>query len=187
MIATMTELGQRLRRLRRAEDRTLKDVAQKTGYSEAYLSQVERGRASPSLASLKKIADGYGVSVAELFAENHGDANGLVLRRRDRRRMAIANSTLVKELLVARQGGKKMEPLCVTIEPGGGSKGAYDHAGEEFGLVLSGTLELMVEDHVYLVRRGDSFYFTSTRLHGFRNPSARRKAVVLWVITPPSF
>jgi hypothetical protein len=45
----------------------------------------------------------------------------------------------------------------------------------------------MVEDHVYLVRRGDSFYFTSTRLHGFRNPSTRRKAVVLWVITPPSF
>ena len=101
--------------------------------------------------------------------------------------MAIANSTLVKELLVARQGGKKMEPLCVTIEPGGGSKGTYDHAGEEFGLVLSGTLELVVEDHVYLVRQGDSFYFTSTRLHGFRNPSARRKAVVLWIITPPSF
>ena len=40
---------------------------------------------------------------------------------------------------------------------------------------------------VYLVRQGDSFYFNSTRLHGFRNPSHRRKAVVLWVITPPSF
>ena len=183
----MTDLGQRLRRLRRAEDRTLKDVAQKTGYSEAYLSQVELGRASPSLTSLKKIADGYGVAIAELFADAHGDANRVMLRRRERRRMAIANSTLVKELLVARQSGKKMEPLCVTIDPGGGSEGTYDHAGEEFGLVLSGSLELRVEDQVYLVRQGDSFYFNSTRLHGFRNPSHRRKAVVLWVITPPSF
>src|SRR5262249_55331232 len=141
----MTDLGQRLRRLRRAAERTLRDVAQKTGYSEAYLSQVERGRTSPSLASLKKIADGYGVSVAELFAENHGDTNRLVLRRRERRRMAIANSTLVKELLVAKQGGKRMEPLCVTIEPGGGSKGTYDHPGEEFGLALSRPFQLLLQ------------------------------------------
>ncbi len=75
----------------------------------------------------------------------------------------------------------------MTIAPGEGSKGAYDHAGEEFGLVLSGTLELQVEHQVFRLSKGDSFYFSSTRLHGFRNPSRRRPTVVLWVITPPSF
>jgi transcriptional regulator with XRE-family HTH domain len=183
----MNDLGQRLRRLRRTQERTLKDVAHKTGYSEAYLSQVETGRVSPSLASLKKIADGYGIPVVALFSEDSSSGNQLVLRRRERRRLALANPSIVKELLVTRQSGKKMEPLCVTIAPGGGSKGAYDHAGEEFGLVLSGSLELTVEDQVYQVRKGDSFYFSSTRLHGFRNPSRRHRAVVLWIITPPSF
>jgi transcriptional regulator with XRE-family HTH domain len=183
----MTELGTRLRRLRRAQERTLKEIAQKVGYSEAYLSQVETGRASPSLASLKRIADGYGIPLVELFFDDQVAANQLVLRRRDRRRLALSNPRVVKELLVARQSGKKMEPLCVTIAPGGGSRGAYDHAGEEFGLVLSGTLELTVENQVFLVRKGDTFYFNSTRLHGFRNPSRRHRAVVLWVITPPSF
>ena len=136
----MTELGRRLRQLRRAQEQTLREVAQKAGYSEAYLSQVEtHGRASPSLASLKKIAAGYGVSIVELFADDDG-SNGsqIVLRRRERARLPVTNPHVSKELLVARQSGKKMEPLSVTIAPGGGSKGAYDHAGEEFGLVLSG-------------------------------------------------
>ncbi len=183
----MTELGARLRRARRAQERTLRDVAQKTGYSEAYLSQVETGRVSPSLASLKKIAAGYGVAVVDLFSDEPADAADIVLRRAERRRLSVAHSSVVKELLVARQSGKKMEPISVTIAPGEGSKGAYDHAGEEFGLVLSGTLELQVEHQVFRLRRGDSFYFSSTRLHGFRNPSRRRPTVVLWVITPPSF
>jgi transcriptional regulator with XRE-family HTH domain len=186
-MASVSELGSRLRRLRRTQERTLKEIAQKTGYSEAYLSQVETGRASPSLASLKKIADGYGVPIVELFSDERPDGNQLVLRRPQRRRLALTNRTVVKELLVSRQGGKRMEPLCVTIAPGGGSKGAYDHAGEEFGLVLSGTLELQVESQVFRLGKGDSFYFSSTRLHGFRNPSRRHRAVVLWVITPPSF
>jgi quercetin dioxygenase-like cupin family protein len=93
----------------------------------------------------------------------------------------------VKELLVNRQAGKRMEPLLVTIEPGKGSAGRYDHAGEEFGLVLGGRVELTVEDKSFRLGKGDAFYFSSTRLHGFRNPDRKRVAVILWVITPPSY
>jgi quercetin dioxygenase-like cupin family protein len=80
-----------------------------------------------------------------------------------------------------------MEPLLVTVQPGEGSDGQYDHAGEEFSLVLGGTLELAVEDEVFALRKGDTFYFCSTRLHGFRNPGRRGKTTVLWAITPPSY
>lgn len=90
-------------------------------------------------------------------------------------------------MLVGSQNGKRMEPLLVTVNPGEGSGGQYNHAGEEFGIVLSGTLELTVEENVFRLRRGDTFYFTSTRMHGFSNPSKRGNAVVLWVITPPTF
>jgi transcriptional regulator with XRE-family HTH domain len=183
----VTDLGKRLRALRHTQARTLKVVADKTGFTEAYLSQVETGRVQPSLAALKRIAAGYGVSLVDLFDEPRARGEEIVLPLAQRKRLVFGDGGVVKELLVRRQAGKQMEPLLVSIRPGEGSEGQYDHAGEEFGLVLSGALELTVEERVYRLRRGDSFYFRSTRLHGFRNPSRRRKAVVLWVITPPSY
>lgn len=179
--------GSKLRATRKASELTLKDVARKTGFTEAFLSQVERGRASPSLAAVKKIATGYGLTVAELLADDEIDDRCVVLRPSERRRLSFGTGGVVKELLVARQSGKRMEPLNVTIQPGQGSEGQYDHAGEEFGLVLAGTLELSIEDSVFTLRKGDTFYFSSARLHGFRNPSRRGSTRVLWVITPPSF
>ncbi len=160
-------------------------VADKTGFTQAYLSQVERGRVSPSLASLKRIALAYGVSLVSLLSDEPRDG-AIVVRAAGRRRL-LGQRGVVKELLVTRQSGKRMEPLCVTIQPGSGSEGEYDHAGEEFGFVLSGVLELTVEGQVFRLRRGDAFYFASSRQHGFRNPSRRTRTVVLWVITPPSF
>jgi transcriptional regulator with XRE-family HTH domain len=180
-------LGQRLRTTRRAKNQTLKKLAVATGFTEAYLSQIENGHASPTLASLKKIATAYDLSVVELLAEDAPSNGQIMLRREDRRNLIFGAQGIVKEMLVGTQSGKRMEPLLVTINPLAGSGGQYNHAGEEFVLVLSGTLELSVEERVFNARKGDSFYFASTRLHGFRNPSRKNKAIVLWVITPPSF
>jgi len=110
-----------------------------------------------------------------------------VQRREERRLLLSGRSGVVKELLVHRQGGKLLEPLYVVIPPGKGSDGQYDHAGDECGFVLSGALELSVENNVYRIRNDDSFYFKSTRRHGFRNPNRRSRTIVLWIITPPSF
>lgn len=185
--AATNHLGRRLRTTRRAKNQTLKNLAAATGFTEAYLSQVENGRTSPTLASLKKIAAAYDLSVIELLADEVPTDGEIVLRREQRRNLVSGTEGLVKEVLVGSQSGKRMEPLLVTIDPLQGSGGLYNHAGEEFGIVLAGTLELTVEDNVFRVRKGDSFYFTSTRMHGFRNPSGRSKASVLWVITPPTF
>lgn len=179
-------LGQTLRAARHAQGTTLRAIADKAGCTAAYLSQVETGRTSPSLASLKRIAAGYGLSVADLLEERGSRDGHVVLRPKQRRRLVLGRGAVIKELLVGRQTGKRMEPLLVTVQPGEGSEGQYDHAGEEFGLVLRGVLELTVERQTFLIRKGDTFYFTSTRLHGFRNPG-RTKTTVLWVITPPSF
>jgi transcriptional regulator with XRE-family HTH domain len=104
--------------------RTFREVAQKAGCSEAYLSQVETGRASPSFPSLKRIAAGYGVSIVELFAEpDHPEGHQIVRRQPERRRLTMGNPHVTKELLVARQTGKRMEPLRVTIAPQSGSPG----------------------------------------------------------------
>ena len=83
----------------------MKTLAHKTGFTEAYLSQVETGRASPTLASLKRIASAYGLSMVELLIDDPPVDDTIVLRRKDRRRLLQAKGGIVKELLVRRQGG----------------------------------------------------------------------------------
>ena len=175
---TVSDLGARLRAQRRAANITLRQVAEKSGLTAAYLSQVETGRTTPSIASAKRIAAAYGLSLVGLLAEDDDRRDSIVQRREERRLLISGRSGVVKELL---------EPLYVLIPPGKGSDGQYDHPGEEFGFVLSGTLELSVEDKVHRIRKGDSFYLKSTRRHGFRNPNRTSRTIVLWVITPPSF
>ena len=102
----------------RAKVRTLKVVADKTGFTEAYLSQVETGRVQPSLAALKRIAAGYGISLVDLFDEPRARGEEIVLPLAQRKRLVFGDGGVVKELLVRRQAGKQMEPLLVSIRPG---------------------------------------------------------------------
>ena len=81
---------------------------------------------------------------------------------------------------------KKMQVFYTTIKPGGGSKGLFTHKGEEFGLVLKGRLELMLKGKPYIVEENETVYFSSEIPHGWTN-KGQEDAVVIWVITPPSF
>src|ERR671935_1362809 len=79
---TEVDVGERLRDIRRSRRATLRTVADRAGVSESFLSQVERGRASASIASLRRIAGALGVTVADLF-EPTGPPRPRVLRRRE--------------------------------------------------------------------------------------------------------
>src|SRR3954462_168386 len=61
------DVGERLRSIRRLRRATLRTIAERAGVSESFLSQVERGKASASIGSLRRIATALGVSVADLF------------------------------------------------------------------------------------------------------------------------
>jgi quercetin dioxygenase-like cupin family protein len=76
--------------------------------------------------------------------------------------------------------------LYTVIKTGGGSHGLYSHAGEEFGYVLQGELELILNDKVHQVRKDESFYFSSLIPHNWGN-KGKEDVIILWVITPPSF
>src|SRR6476469_10059109 len=76
-------LGQRLRQLRRDRHLTLRARAERAGITESFLSQVEREVASPSIASVQRIARALGLSIAELFVEE--PPLGRIVRRGDRR------------------------------------------------------------------------------------------------------
>src|SRR6476646_792268 len=123
------DLGARIRTLRLARGATLRELAAQAGATESFLSQVERGVASPSIASVHRIARALDLSIAQLFAEE-GDT-GRVVRREARRRVTYKGLRAVDEFLTSNMSGR-LQVIMSTIEPGGGT-GAdpYTHDSDE--------------------------------------------------------
>lgn len=182
-------LGQQLRVLRRGRGLSLVELAKRTGLSIGNLSQIERGVSAPSVRSLKKLGEALQISVGDLFQETDlppvGEINYIV-RRKTRPLLKLGATGVQKELLTPTTPGA-LQMLLVTITPGGSSgPDHYTHRGEESGLVLSGALELWIEDERFILDEGDTFRFKSTQPHRFANAGAKI-ATVLWVTTPPGY
>jgi len=178
-------LGARIRTLRRDAGMTLRQLADKAGFTESFLSQVERGVASPSIASVQRLAHGLGLSIGELFAEP--PRSGRVVRRDERRRVTYPGLRAVDEFLTVGRDAR-LQVIESTIEPGGGTGDeAYAHeSDEEVVVVLEGRLELWVGDEHYVLREGDAITYPSRIPHRNTN-TGDRPARVLFCLTPPSY
>jgi len=184
-VVTELRLGTRIRSLRQARHLTLRDVADRAGVTESFLSQVERDVTSPSIATVQRIARALDLSIAQLFAEDTD--TGRVVRREARRRVAYPGLKAVDEFLTSNMSGR-LQLILSTIEPGGGT-GAdpYTHdSDEEVVVVLEGVLDLWVGDEHYVLREGDAIAFDSHLPHWNMN-RGEDPAVILFCMTPPSF
>lgn len=180
----MDKLGPRLRSLRADLNLSLKQLSERAGCSASYLSMVENEKVDPSISRLKRIAEGLGVTIIDLFQNNgHQD---VVIRKQERRRVEFPRSKTAVEILVPPISEKQLDARLAIIHPGGSSEGYYRHAGEEFGLITKGRLELVIEGVTYHLNEGDSFFFPSTMNHRFSNPGDEDTFVV-WVNHPASF
>jgi transcriptional regulator with XRE-family HTH domain len=181
-------LGQRLRGMRQRREWTLQEVSARSGLSVGMLSQIERGVSAPSIRSLQKLAEIFGVPIGWFFSDPGAAPQGpaWVQRRAQRRVLDLSAKGITKELL-SPEGDGKIELMLITVEAGGSSGEApYQHAGEDAGTVLEGVLELEVDGVASRLQAGDSFRFLSTLPHRFANPGPLR-CVVLWAVTPPLY
>ncbi|HHY34276.1 MAG TPA: cupin domain-containing protein [Firmicutes bacterium] len=178
-------LGREIRRLRTARRMSLKQLAEESGLTFGYIGQIERGEVSPSISSLRRIAAALHITLADLFRAERA-ANSRIVVPEARPRLKTDDERVTQQLL-SPPGLWKMQPMWTEVEPGGTSGDrAYTHEGEEFGILLEGELTVWVGDETYVMKGGDSIYFASTVPHRFANNSGR-KAVMIWVITPPSW
>jgi transcriptional regulator with XRE-family HTH domain len=182
----MKEFGKKLKALRLTEGMTLKQLASKARCTDAYLSQMERGLANPSVMILKNVASALGVTVVDFFLEPRPEDNDVVVKEKDRIELDLKRGNAKIQMLVRHVQNKRMQPFYNLIEPGGGSRGSYSHIGEEFGIVLQGRLRLNLDGKIYEVKKGESFYFSSQTLHSWLNPG-KTNTVVIWVTSPPTF
>src|SRR2546427_10798773 len=110
------DVGERLRAIRGLRRATLRTIADRAGVSESFLSQVERGRASASIASLRRIAGALGISISDLF-QPFEPSQPRVLRRDDR--PSLAFGVLGRKLLLTPRPLHQLEVFVGELDPGG--------------------------------------------------------------------
>jgi transcriptional regulator with XRE-family HTH domain len=165
----------------------LADLAQATGRSIGWLSQVERGLSTPAIADLRLLAAALDVSLSSLF--HHGAApaeeQGLIVRRTSRRPIGSREAGLVEELL-SPDLTDAFEVIHSTFEPGARlTEPVTRPTTQEVGYILSGALDITLAGRTFRLSAGDSF-----RIRGepflWSNPHAD-PAHVVWVIAPPIY
>jgi transcriptional regulator with XRE-family HTH domain len=184
-VATEVDVGERLRELRRLRRCTLRTIAERSGLSESFLSQVERGRSSASIPSLRRIAEALGVSIADLF-EPGGLPGPRVLRRDER--PALQFGILGRKLLLTPRPLQHLEVFAGELEVGGSTgEQPYAHGdSEELFVVVSGSVQLELGGELFDLESGDSIDYRSSTPHRISN-TGDELAEVMWIISPPSY
>jgi transcriptional regulator with XRE-family HTH domain len=180
-------MGTKIRKLRKAKGLSLKEVSKKVDLSTSLLSQIENDKVTPSIATLFKIANFLGKKTS-FFLDDYTEEKEVespIVRKTERTILHSRNSKIRYELLNPKLSNTKVEFLEVIMEKGC-ETGTYTHDGEEYGIILTGKLEVILDGDHYILSRGDSIAFDSSRPHGFRNLS-RGETRVIWAISPPTF
>ena len=164
-----SSLGERVRGARLARSISVRALASKAGFSPSFLSQVELGQVSPSLASLERIASALGVTLGDLFSQASSRPIS-ILRAAERQSLVSSWSRAQIELLGPAGADRTLEPAMITIDPGGHSgKFVRARAGEQFAIVLEGRVTLTLGDEVFVLDQGDSVTFPLEASHHWEN------------------
>jgi transcriptional regulator with XRE-family HTH domain len=158
-----------LRELREARGISMRALATKSGLSANALSMIERGKTSPSVSTLYKLADALGVSITAFFGTENRKNQIVFLKSDERPRMSFTRG--VFEGLGGSQFSGRVEPFMLTLESGA-SSGPRNivHSGHEFVFCLRGKLEYYVDKQFFQLEAGDSLLFESKLQHRWKNP-----------------
>jgi len=167
--AVSVNIGERLRELREARNISMRALATKSGLSANALSMIERGKTSPSVSTLYKLADALGVSITSFFGSDAERKQVVFLKADERARMAFTRG--IFEGLGGEQFVGRVEPFLLTLENSANSgPNNMSHTGHEFVFCLRGQLEYQVERQIYQLSAGDSLLFAAQLKHRWKNP-----------------
>ncbi|MBN3724725.1 helix-turn-helix domain-containing protein [Burkholderia sp. Ac-20379] len=182
-------LAIRLKMLRKQLGLSLQDLADRTALTKSYLSKVERGLNTPSIATAMKLAGALSVDVNQLFSVAQGEAPVTVVRVADRVPVAQGGH--------GTEGGGADQPRYEILSPRGGHAGLVpfmisppaefaaseykEHEGEEFLFVHRGKVEIDFADHKVTLSVGDAVHFNARIPHRLRSVGAQQAEVLLVV------
>ncbi|MCX6082423.1 MAG: cupin domain-containing protein [Chloroflexi bacterium] len=167
--AISIDVGTRLRQLREARNVSMRTLATMSGLSANALSMIERGKTSPSVSTLYRIAGALSVPVTDFFSPEEIRKKIVFLKAEERTRLPFLRG--LWEGLGGEQFTGKAMPFMLTLENGASSgPNQMTHSGHEFVYCLRGQLEYQVEGQLYLLETGDSLLFAAQLKHRWHNP-----------------
>ncbi|MBS0248915.1 MAG: cupin domain-containing protein [Proteobacteria bacterium] len=187
------DIGARLKAMRSASALSQRQLAERAGVPHAQISNVENNKVSPSVATLRKILGGLGVSMADFFEPERQLPSGPFFKADELVDLTskVAASAIGdgSGRMTFRQIGDaravNLQILHEVYEPQADTgETRLQHASNEGGYVIEGELEVTVGDEVRILKAGEAYLFDSRIPHRFRNVSGGR-TVVISACTPP--
>ncbi len=173
-------IGKRLLKLRREKRLTLKHLANETGLSTKYISQIEKGEVIPPVAVILQLSKALEIDSSLLLQEERAKATKKKDDDYQKRTDDYTYQNLTPE---ARH--KHLKAFKVFIDPKAHHKGvSYQHPGEEFIYVLKGKIEVMVGENKNILPPGDCIHFNSSIVHKLRNLSDEKAELLVVLYTP---
>lgn len=177
-------IGAKIKRLRQEKGLTQDELASRCELSKGFISQLEHDTTSPSLNTLTNILESLGTNLKDFF--NDFSDERIVFTNDDFYEAEDKELQYKIEWVVPNAQKNMIEPIIITLEPGGRYKEETAHQGEEFGYVLSGTIYLYYGNKRYRAKKGETFAYQAKANHYIANPG-KSTARVLWISSPPSF
>ncbi|UWQ91358.1 cupin domain-containing protein [Rhodobacteraceae bacterium M382] len=186
------DVGDRLKTLRTQFGMSQRQLAEAANVPHGQISMIETNRSSPSVASLRKILGGFGITMSEFFEPESISAQKAFFTPAEMRDLTSLlyrrDDPAQQKITIMQVGDAKAHGLQILHEryEAGADTGdsMIEHEANEGGIVVSGEVEVTVGDEVRVLKAGDAYLFNSREPHRFRNISDR-PAEVISACTPP--
>ncbi len=190
-------IGTRLRHRRLELGMTARELARRVDCSPSLISQVERGRAVPSVSTLWALVTALRISMDRLFdpapagpagaAEDATPAaapapDGPVLQRNARPRIILERGVMWERLTAGAEKDLEFLEVCYPVgQSVPEAEHAIQHTGQEYAVIVEGALSAQIGFERYVLDEGDSLTFDSATPHRFWN-AGTGAARAIWVI-----
>ena len=166
----LMEMAQRIREMREIEEMSVEELAQKTEVSVDEYKAYESGQKDLPFTFIHKCALAFGIELSDLLGGSSPHLSSYTITRKGRGRETAREDGIEIKNLAPLFRNKLGEPYWVKYEYNESLQNSpihtTKHAGQEFDLVLSGSLKVRIGDNVETLEEGDSIFYNSSTPHG---------------------
>lgn len=169
-----SEIGALLKQNRKSRNITLQELSERSGLSVSYLSMLERGLSSPTIANLNRICEALNITLAGLLLSIDQDTK--LVRKEDRRQIYHDKTGVLYEAIT--EGNRHMRGVCMRVQDHTEHL-SEKHVADEAGYIVQGSMTIKVENVEYELHEGDTLYIPANTAHSFHN-TGEGECISVW-------
>jgi transcriptional regulator with XRE-family HTH domain len=183
----VTPVGKRLAEIRKMQNMSLEQFARISGISQNKLKEIEEQKILPDLGTIVKLSKALRIGTSFLLGQESGYSYSVVRKKERQKISRFSTGTAERpnyqyQSLARGIQDKHMETFLITLSPDAGSAELSSHDGEEFIVVMEGSIRVILGNKEEILTEGDSIYYHATVPHNVMNAAGKGNAVIMAVI-----